>query len=177
MCMYFFLNWQFTFYPFLMASVRSSAGCSLHQLSPLRRGSSCTLHPGCAPCTLGSIGVVKGGQLCLSLIHCWLISHTHTYTHSHKHLLSRSFAHSHSWEAAETPGWGVRDDGQWVPSGGGNLTGLPTRWKHSASLLLLLLLPLSFYHLHAHFFQLSFCFLALFLCLSLSHCLPLPWPL
>lgn len=146
------LNWQLTLCSILAVSNHSSAGCSFHQMSPPHRGSSCTLHSGCAPCTLGSAGEVGWGS-CLSV---WGSStadsshkHTHTETHTGKHLLSLSldFTLSHSEEATETAGWGVRDGDQWVLSGGGNLTGLPTRWKHSVSLPLLLPLFSSFIHL------------------------------
>ena len=131
------VNWQFTLCPSLTASSHSSAGCSLHHLSPPRRGSSCTLHAGCAPCAQSTTGEVKGAGSVWALIHCWLITQTHTHTARERErgkcLLSLTFTQSYSREAAETPGWGVGDGGQWVLSGGGNLTGLPTRWKHSAS--------------------------------------------
>lgn len=137
----------------------ASTTCLLHTGGRLAR---CTR--GCAPFTLGTISDRWGGwDWGLSEAHPLLTHLTHTHKGKPRLSLSLSltFTQSHSWEPVETPGWGVGEGGQWVLSGGGNLTGLPTRWKPSASplpLLLLLLLPLLLCSIHLPFTYTCSCF-------------------
>lgn len=163
------LNWQLTLCSILPVSNHSSAGCSLHQMSPPHRGSSCTLHPGCAPCTLGSAGEVGWGS-CLSVwgfIHCWLISQTHTHRRASPVSLSLSLSLSrtlkrHLRRQAEESGMATSGCCQaaviWLDyQPGGNIQ------SHSLSSSLSSPAP-SIYHLHA-FKPLSF-----FLMYELLYC-------
>ncbi len=151
-CFFLELNWQFTLCSFLTSSNRSSAGCSLHQLSPPHRGSSCALHPGCAPCTLGSSVEVRGvGSVWASST----ADSSHTHTHRQASLLSLAFTLERQWRRqAEESGMAASGCRQavviWLDyQPGGNIQPLYSLYSSFSSSSL----PssaASIYHLHAH---------------------------